>query len=60
MGIIISKLSAVSTCSSFMCVTHLVKGAQFLNATLVFATIPATFILLSQEYMHLSNHKDLV
>ena len=39
MGIIISKFSAVSTCSSFICVTHLVKGAQFLNATLVSAAI---------------------
>ena len=43
MGIIISKFSAVSTCSSFICVTHLVKGAQFLNATLVFAATSATF-----------------
>ena len=44
MGIIISKFSAVSTCSSFICVTHLVKKAQFLNPTLVFAATPATFI----------------
>ena len=58
MGIIISKFSAVSTCSSFICVAHLVNGAQFLNATLVSAAISATFI--SQEYMHQSNHKDLV
>ena len=42
MGIIISKFSAVSTCSSFICVTHLVKGAQFLNAT-VFAATSGTF-----------------
>ena len=44
MGISISKFSAVSTCSSFICVTHLVKGANFLNATLVSAAIPATFV----------------
>ena len=44
MDIIISKSSAVSACSSFICVTHLVKGAQFLNATLVSAAISATFI----------------
>ena len=29
-------LSAVSTCSLFMSVMNFVKGAQFLNATLVF------------------------
>ena len=44
MGIIISKLSAVSKCSSVICVTHLVKGAQILNATLVFAATSAIFI----------------
>ena len=44
MVIIISKFSAVSTFSSFICVTHLVKGAQSLNVTLVFAATPATFI----------------
>ena len=44
MGIIISKFSAVSTCSSFICVRHLVKGARFLNATLVFAATSATFV----------------
>ena len=33
-----SKVSAVSTCSSFICVTHLVKGPQFLNATVSAAT----------------------
>ena len=38
-----SKFSAVSTCSSFTCVTDLVKRAQFLNETLVSAAIPATF-----------------
>ena len=32
-----SRLSAVSLCSSFIWVTHPVNGAQFLNATLVFA-----------------------
>ena len=44
MVIIISTFSAVSTFSSFICVTHLVKGAQSLNVTLVFAATPATFI----------------
>ena len=44
MGIIISKVSPVSACSSFICVTHLVKGAQFLNAILVFEGTPATSI----------------
>ena len=58
MGLIISKFSVVSTCSSFICVTHIVKGAHFLNATSVFAATSAS--LLSQEYMHPSNHKDLV
>ena len=28
----------------YMCYTYLIKGAQFLNATLVFAATPATFI----------------
>ena len=41
---IISKFSAVSACLSFICVTHLVKGEQFLSATLVFAATFATFI----------------
>ena len=44
MGIIISRFSAVSTCSSFICVAHLVKEAQFLNATLVSAATAANFI----------------
>ena len=39
-----SKFSAVSTCLSFICVAHSVKGAQFLNATLVSAAISAIFI----------------
>ena len=56
----ISKFSAVSACSSFMCAMHHVKGAQFLNATLVSALPPVTVIYPLQEYMHLNNHKDLV
>ena len=39
-----SKFSAVSTCSSFMCVTHLLKGAQFLDAIGVFSFPPTTAI----------------
>ena len=40
-----SRLSAVSSmCSSFMWVTHLVNGAQFLNATLIFASPPVVLI----------------
>ena len=42
----ISKFSAVSTCSSFMCATHLVKGAQFLNVTLVSVLPPSAVISL--------------
>ena len=44
MGIIISTFLAVSTRSSFICVAHLVTGAQSLNAPLVSATTAATFI----------------
>ena len=51
-----SKFSAVSKGSSFICVIHLVKGEQFLNATLVSAAMPVTFI----APMHLSSQKDLV
>ena len=36
--IIISRLSALSTCSSFMWLMHFENGAQFLNATLVLAS----------------------
>ena len=44
MGRITCKFSAVSTCSSFISLKHLVKGAQFLNATLVSAAISPIFI----------------
>ena len=44
MGRIISKFSAVLTCSSCMCVTYLVKRAPLLNATLASAAMPVTFI----------------
>ena len=39
-----SKFSAVSTCSSFKCVTHLVNGLQFLKAISVFQSPPTTAI----------------
>ena len=62
--IIISRLSASSTCSSFMRVMHFVNGAQYLNTTLVLASPPVAvtrilLCLLLQEYMRLNNHKDL-
>ena len=38
-----SKFSAVSLCSSFIWVTHLVNGAQLLNVTLVFLLTPVVF-----------------
>ena len=38
------RLSAVLICSSFICVTHLENGAQFLNATLIFALLPVAVI----------------
>ena len=44
-GIIISRLSALSTCSSFMWVMHFVNGAQFSNATLVLTSPPIAVIL---------------
>ena len=44
MGMIISKFSAASMGSSFICVTHLVKGTQFLIVRLVSAATVATFI----------------
>ena len=37
-GIIISRFSALSTCSSFIWFMHFVNGAQFLNANLVLAS----------------------
>ena len=43
-GIIISTFAAVSMCSSFIWVTHLVNGAQFLNATSAFSILPVTVI----------------
>ena len=39
-----SMFSAVSTCSLFICVTHLLNGAQFLNATGVFGLPPTAAI----------------
>ena len=44
MGITIFRFSAVSKCSSFTRVTHLVHGEQFIIATLVFASPPVAFI----------------
>ena len=44
-GIIISRLSALLTCSSFMCIMHFVKGAQSLNATLILGSPPVAVIL---------------
>ena len=60
MGIIISKFSAVSTCSSFICVTHLAKGAQFLNATLVFAGTCETYISPVTRIYVSEYHENLV
>ena len=39
-----TRLSAVSMCSSFIRVMHFANGAQFLNATLVFAPPPVVVI----------------
>ena len=39
-----SRLSTVSTSLSFIRVTHLVNGVQFLNATLVFSSPPVAVI----------------
>ena len=41
---ILSKRITVSTCSSFIRVTHLINGAKFLNATLAFTPISVAFI----------------
>ena len=39
-----ARFSAVSMCSSFIRVTDLVNGAQFLNAALVFKSPPVAFV----------------
>ena len=43
-GIIIAKFSAVSICSSFIWIIHVVNQAQFLNVTLVSALMSITVI----------------
>ena len=51
MGITISKFSAVSTCSSLVSKLHLVNGAQFFKANLVFAlALPALIVPSSKIY----------
>ena len=44
MGIVISKFSAVSTCSSLISKLHLVNGAQFFKANLVLVLAAAALI----------------
>ena len=55
-----SRFSGVLICASFLWVTHLENGAQFLNATLVFASTFLAVYFLLEQYMHLNNHKDLI
>ena len=43
-GIVMSRFSTVSMCSTFIWVTHLVNGAQFFNVTLVFVLPPVAVI----------------
>ena len=54
------RFSSVSVCLSFIWVTHLVNGAQFLNATLVFS-LPPVAVIYPVTSMHASNNqKDLI
>ena len=52
----ISTFSAVSKCSSLICVIHLVNGAQFLKVTLALAALFLIFPLT--KIMHQNNQKD--
>ena len=65
MGIAILIKSASSTKVSFISVLHLLNGAQFLNATFVFALPPATVIfpvtkIYASELSQRFDSKDLV
>ena len=53
MSIIISKLSAVSTCLSFTCIALRLKIAQFLNATLV-STLPSAAVIFPVTGIYVS------
>ena len=50
-GIVISKFSAVSTCSSLISKLHLVNGAQFFKANLVVASAAAALIVPSTKIL---------
>ena len=52
--------SVLSTSVSFISVLHSLNGAQFLNATFVFASPLITVIFLVTKNIHQNNHKDLI
>ena len=60
MIIMISRLSAISTCSSFKCVTHLVNGLKFLKQTKVLLFPFTTAISpVTRIYAHIY-HKEYI